>query len=122
MSNQSVDWRQAARAILCLTAIGVACAGPEAATAVRSRLVGPQNASDIGNPNSAAGDEKGIIHGWLEGETVSLRYSKRYFCAEPPTSAVSTGCEVGAAATVAPRSGPIPKVYALAPVGFAPDP
>ena len=58
----------------------------------------------------------------MDGETVPLRYSRLYFCAEPPTSAVSTGCEVGAGATIAPRSGPIPKIYALAPVGFRPDP
>jgi hypothetical protein len=74
------------------------------------------------NPNSAAGDAKGFISGWLDGETVSLRYTRMYFCAEPPASAVSTGCEVGAPSTIAPRSGPIPKIYALAPVGFRPDP
>jgi len=74
------------------------------------------------NPNSAAGDAKGYINGWLDGETVPLRYSRMFFCAEPPTSAVSTKCEVGAAATVAPRSGPIDTIYALAPAGFKPDP
>jgi len=74
------------------------------------------------NPNSAAGDAKGFINGWLDGETVSLRYTRLYFCAEPPSSAVSTHCEVGADATIAPRSGPIPKIYALAPAGFKPDP
>jgi hypothetical protein len=122
MSNRSIDWRKSAGAILLLAAIGAACGGPERTTAIHSRLVGPTNEVDAGNPNSAAGDEKGIIHGWLDGQTVSLRYTKRYFCAEPPTSAVSTGCEVGAEATIAPRSGPIPKIYALAPVGFKPDP
>lgn len=73
------------------------------------------------NPNSAAGDAMGFISGWLDGETVPLRYTRMYFCAEPPESAVSSECVVGAAATIAPRSGPIPKIYALAPAGFRPD-
>ena len=89
----------------------------------RSKLVEPSTARfDADNPNSAAGDAKGIIYGWLNGETVPLRYTRLYFCAEPPESAVSTKCEVGADATVDPRSGPIPLMYALAPVGFHPDP
>jgi len=51
-----------------------------------------------------------------------LRYTKLYFCAEPPHSAVSTGCEVGAGPTIAPRAGLIPTIYVLAPLGFSPDP
>src|SRR5262245_47642403 len=35
-------------------------------------------------------------------------------------ASVDTGCEVGAPPTISPRSGPIPKIYALASVGFAP--
>lgn len=89
----------------------------------REKLIEPAApAFDAGNPNSAAGAAKGIIHGWLDGQTVDLRYTKLYFCAAPPTGAVDTGCEVGAPPTIAPRGGPIPKIYALAPVGFAPDP
>ena len=74
------------------------------------------------NPNAAAGDAKGFINGWMDGETVDLRYTRLYFCAEPPESAVASNCEVGAAATITPRSGPIPKIYALAAAGFQPDP
>src|SRR5262245_6410269 len=77
-------------------------------------------AFDADNPNSAAGDAKGIIHGWLDGQTVELRYTRLYFCAAPPTSIVASGCEIGAPPTISPRSGPIPKIYALAPVGFTP--
>ena len=80
------------------------------------------DAGNVDNPNSAAGDAKGFIHGWLDGQTVMLRYTRLFFCAEPPTSAVSTKCEVGAGPTIAPRSGPIPTIYALAPIGFHPDP
>jgi hypothetical protein len=104
-----------------------ACAGdatlvvPRATSAARAArdLTAPGNYE---NPNSAAGVTKGFIHGWLDGQTVMLRYTKMYFCAEPPHSAVSTGCEVGAGPTIAPRSGLIPTIYVLAPLGFSPDP
>src|SRR5262249_5116242 len=87
----------------------------------REKIMEPAaSAFDARNPNSAAGDAKGIIHGWLDGQQVDLRYTRLYFCAAPPTSNVDTGCEVGAPPTVSPRSGPIPKIYALAPVGFPP--
>ncbi|HMH26299.1 MAG TPA: hypothetical protein VK542_06945, partial [Gemmatimonadaceae bacterium] len=86
-----------------------ACAGSDRPTAPRAASADQTTVQAMAdNPNSAAGDAKGVIHGWLNGETVSLRYTRMYFCAEPPTSAVSTHCEVGADATVAPRSGPIP--------------
>src|SRR5215472_17357885 len=63
----------------------------------REKLVEPSApAFDARNPNSAAGDAKGIIHGWLDGQQVDLRYTRHYFCAAPPTSNVDTGCEVGA--------------------------
>lgn len=110
-------------AVVLAALVVVACAAPERTTG--SRGSSPANTTaqfDATNPNSAAGDAQGIIHGWLDGQTVDLRYTRLYFCAAPPTSAVSTGCEVGAPPTVAPRSGPIPKIYALAPVGFQPDP
>jgi hypothetical protein len=108
-----------------ITALGiaVACAGPERSTGARSVPPSLRTAhADADNPNSAAGDDKRIIYGWLDGETVPLRYTRLYFCAEPPESVVSTSCVVGAPATIAPRSGPIPKIYALAPAGFTPNP
>ena len=107
-----------------LTGVAIAVAALASARCSDTRnekLIEPAApAFDAGNPNSSAGDAHGIIHGWLDGQTVDLRYTKLYFCAAPPTSAVATGCEVGAPATVSPRSGPIPYIYALAPVGFAP--
>jgi len=100
-----------------------ACANPDRPTGADVRTMDHATmASDMTNPNAAAGDEKGFINGWLDGEEVDLRYTRQYFCAEPPASGVETNCEVGAPANVAPRSGPIPKIYALAPAGFQPDP
>ena len=100
-----------------------ACAGPDRPTEVSSRHVMAANA-DISNanPKSAAGDEQGYLSAYLDGEKVALRYSRLYYCAEPPDSSVDSGCEIGEPATIAPRSGPIAKIYALAPAGFTPDP
>lgn len=72
--------------------------------------------------NAAAHADKGYINGWFEGRDVSLRYTKSYFCAEPPESAAQSGCEIGAAAEVPPRSGSIPLIYAVVPAGLAVDP
>jgi hypothetical protein len=100
-----------------------ACVSPDRPTGAEMRAVAePTAVVNDSNPNSAAGDAKGYISGWLDGETMSLRYTRLYFCAEPPESAVESNCEIGAGPTVAPRSGPIPKIYALAPAGFQPDP
>jgi hypothetical protein len=123
MSSRPKRTHRLVKAVVLVSAVVSACAAPERTTA--SRASSPANLTpqfDADNPNSAAGDAQGIIHGWLDGQTVDLRYTRLYFCAQPPTSDVSTGCEIGAPATIAPRSGPIPKVYAIAPVGFSPDP
>jgi hypothetical protein len=73
-------------------------------------------------PNSAAGDTKAFIGAWLNGEAVRLRYTRSYFCQEPPSSLAPSGCEIGALPEDFPRSGPIPVIYAIAPIGFTPNP
>jgi hypothetical protein len=75
-----------------------------------------------GDPNAANGDLKAFIGAWLDGERVELRYTRSYYCAQPPTSVAPTGCEIGALPEDFPRGGPMPVIYAIAPVGFAPDP
>lgn len=117
------------RAFLGLSAalVSAACAGdgrlvvPHATSAggASRDLISPSSSE---NPNSAAGDAKGFVHGWFDGQLVMLRYTRLYFCAEPPQSAVSTRCEVGAGPMIAPRAGPFPTLYVLAPLGFSPDP
>lgn len=74
------------------------------------------------NHNAAADADKGYISGWFDGAAVQLYYTKWYFCAEPPQSGAPSNCEIGAAAEVTPRPGPIPKIYAIAAVGIQPDP
>ena len=73
-----------------------------------------------GDPNSAAGDEKAFIQGWLDGQTVELRYTRSFYCEEPPTSVAASGCEIGALPEDFPRGGPMPVIYAIAPIGFTP--
>jgi hypothetical protein len=79
-------------------------------------------ASTHAGHNSAAGDDKGYIDGWVDGQEVQLYYTKSYFCEEPPSSGAPSNCELGADATVAPRPGPIPTIYAIAAAGITPDP
>ena len=121
MSGRSISRRGAAVAAAVLGVIIAACAGPDRSTGAAA--AGEATARVAAeNPNSAAGDAKAFIMGWLDGETVHLRYTRLYFCAEPPASAAPSECEVGADAEVFPRGGPIPYIYALAPFGFSPDP
>ena len=74
-----------------------------------------------GDPNSGAGDAKAFIGAWLNGQRVELRYTRPYYCDEPPSSIATSGCEIGAPPEDFPRGGDIPLIYALAPVGFTPS-
>lgn len=74
-----------------------------------------------GEPNAGAGDIKAFIRAWLDGEAVQLRYTRSFYCDEPPESIAPSGCEIGAAPENFPREGLIPMIYALAPVGFTPS-
>ena len=74
------------------------------------------------NHNSAADAAKGYLGGWFNGADVRLLYTRSFFCKEPPFSGAESNCVIGADAEIAPRPGPIPKLYAVAPVGFQPDP
>jgi hypothetical protein len=68
-----------------------------------------------GEPNAGAHETKAFISAWLNGEAVELRYTRSYFCEEPPESIAPTGCEIGALPEDFPRGGRIPVIYALAP-------
>lgn len=71
--------------------------------------------------NSAAGDERGTTGGWYDGRTVTFKYPKGFFCAEPPTSGATSNCELGAEASRQPRPGAnIPVLYVMTPIGFRP--
>jgi len=107
-------------AILGLTA--VACADSSTSSGIDAPRLTPR-ASEVApdrDPNSAAGDTKAFIGAWLDGKAVQLRYTRSYFCEEPPSSVAPSGCEIGALPEDFPRGGPIPVIYAIAPIGFTP--
>lgn len=63
----------------------------------------------------------GYTHAWLGGKAVTLEYSHPYFCANPPASGASSGCETGTPAVTAPPSGAVvSNIYVLIPLGFTP--
>ena len=95
---------------------------PTAATAIALETSAAHH--DAAHGAAVSGD-KGYIDGWIDGEDVQLYYTRSYFCVpldEPPPSDTPPPCEIGAPGEVAPRSGPIPTIYAIAAVGFQPDP
>lgn len=70
--------------------------------------------------NAQGGADVGFTDGWMNGRTVSFFYTKNFFCAQPPSSAAPSGCEVGEDGTVDPRPGRIPVLYVMTPIGFRP--
>jgi hypothetical protein len=66
------------------------------------------------------GADVGVTGGWADGKTVTFFYNKPFFCAQPPASGATSGCELGAEAEVKPRGGPIPVLYVMVPLGFRP--
>jgi hypothetical protein len=105
-------------AILGLTL--VACAESNTRVAAPEMTPLASEAAAGRDPNSAAGDTKAFIGAWLDGEPVQLRYTRSYYCEEPPSSVAPSGCEIGALPANFPRGGPIPVIYAIAPIGFTP--
>jgi hypothetical protein len=100
----------------------VACTESTQPHVAASRAKAPtRDVGAAGDPNSAAGDVKAFIHGWLDGQIVELRYTRSFYCEQPPTSVAPTGCEIGALPDDFPRGGPVPIIYAIAPIGFAPS-
>jgi hypothetical protein len=111
--------------------ITVACSD-QAAPTTPTALAGSARSTHASHNTTGAGesasnhvatsDDKGYIDGWIEGQDVQLYYTRSYFCAEPPSSGATTNCELGAPGEVDPRPGLIPTIYAIAAVGFRPDP
>lgn len=115
--RQYAPWCQA---IVALLLAGCAESVTPRAVDVAHTKMQSEEVDAPGDPNSAAGDLKAFIGAWLDGETVQLRYTRSFFCEEPPTSVAPSECEIGALPEDFPRGGPIPVIYAIAPVGFTP--
>jgi hypothetical protein len=101
----------------------MACADAGTPSGIQTLQLGART-SDVAaarDPNSAAGDTKAFIGAWLDGQRVTLRYTRSYFCEQPPSSIAPSECEIGALPEDFPRNGPIPVIYAIAPIGFTPS-
>jgi hypothetical protein len=107
-------------AILGLTVVACTDASTSSGIGARQMALRASEVATDGEPNSAAGDTKAFIGAWLDGEAVQLRYTRSYFCEEPPSSVAPSGCEIGALPEDFPRGGRIPVIYAIAPIGFTP--
>lgn len=122
MSHNTTHWRCAFSAIAFVAF--AACADsstPNAVEVLKAPAAAPKHDASAGDPNSGAGDTKAFIGAWLNGERVELRYTRSFYCDEPPESIAASGCEIGALPEEFPRGGPLPTIYALAPVGFVPS-
>lgn len=102
-------------AALGLSALVLACTDQRNPTEERASTV-----SSAMSHNAQDGAAFGFTDGWQNGETVSFFYHKPFFCAEPPSSAAPSQCEVGEDGTVDPRPGKIPVLYVMTPIGFRP--
>lgn len=136
MSDRCRRWRilshaaaGAAVAVASLGLLATSCsrtsnpvAPSEPAAVSNMALTGAGNHGGHGASSQLTHDDKGYIDGWFDGHDVQLYYTKSYFCAEPPSSGAPSNCEIGAPPELAPRKGPIPTIYAIAAVGFQPDP
>jgi hypothetical protein len=107
-------------AILGLTVVACTDSSTSSGIGARQMALRASEVATDGEPNSAAGDTKAFIGAWLDGEAVQLRYTRSYFCEEPPSSVAPSGCEIGALPEDFPRGGRIPVIYAIAPIGFTP--
>ena len=120
-AHRKGNWSALANAaMVALTVLACADAGSSSGIGTPRMTTQASAVAADRDPNSAAGDTKAFIGAWLDGEAVQLRYTRSYFCEEPPSSAAPSGCEIGALPEDFPRGGPIPVIYALAPIGFIP--
>lgn len=110
-------------AVLVTAALGLTLAAcTDGAGPSQSAIAAPAApAAEVVHQPGAHAD-KGYIGGWLDGQTMQLRYTRLYFCEEPPASGATSDCVVGAPPEVTPRHGPIPLIYAIAAAGIRPDP
>ena len=108
--------------VVAALATTVSCSSKSAPLTPTSAEPDANAAHAAGVHASPDGEDKGYIAGWIDGEDVQLYYTRSFFCAEPPSSSADSNCELGAPGKVTPRPGSIPTIYAIAAVGFQPDP
>ena len=82
-----------------LALLALVCAATAACSAQRSPNISAPSLAMSHNAQDAA---FGFTDGWQNGTTVTFFYQKPFFCAEPPSSAAATQCDVGEDGTVDP--------------------
>ena len=107
--------RRAGIALLGLLGVGLAVAS---GTAFASSGSSAAHMSMAGLPSSSS-NAVGTTKGWFHGSTVTFKYTRNYFCQQPPASQASSKCEAGASYTQTP-SGKFDPLYVVVPLGFTP--
>jgi hypothetical protein len=97
--------------------LGVALAAASG-TAFASSSAAPMSTTASAMPMGSSG-HVGTTKGWLDGRTVTFRYTRNFSCANPPASGASSHCEAGADYTQTPASTFDP-LYVVVPLGFTP--
>jgi len=110
--------RAAGLALTGLLAVGLAVLSGTAFASSGSS--GSSSASMTGMSSSHGWKHVGTTKGWLNGRTVTFKYTKNFFCRTPPASKASTKCEGGANFTQTPSSTFDP-LYVIVPLGFTPS-
>ena len=111
--------RRTGLALAGLLALGLAGAGGTALAATSSSSSSSAGMAAMSDMPAVRAGTVGTTSGWLDGHTVKFYYSKNYYCAAPPASKASSGCEAGTDYTQAPLSGFDP-LYVIVPLGFTP--
>jgi hypothetical protein len=109
--------RRAGLALAGLLVLGLA--GATGTALASSSAPASTSMAGMSGMTSTRGGTVGTTAGWLDGQTVKFYYSKSFYCAAPPASKASSGCEAGTDYTQAPLSGFDP-LYVVVPLGFTP--
>lgn len=115
MLQRFITHRHSRVGVVLLGVVVAACADPSSSRRLHASHLTASRELDPGEPNNGSDETKAFIGAWLNGARVELRYTRKYFCAEPPESSAASGCEIGALPEDFPREGPVPVIYALAP-------
>src|SRR5712692_6682823 len=93
--------RRAGIALFGMLGVGLAVASGTAfassGSPSASRGMTGMSAGSASSPNAV-----GTTQGWYNGETATFRYTKEFFCQNPPASGATSSCEAGTNYTQTP--------------------
>ncbi len=79
----------------------------------------PVASKGMAGMSSSSASHIGTTKGWFDGKTVTFRYTRNFFCQNPPASGATSKCEGGANYTQTP-SPTFDPLYVVVPLGFTP--